>query len=738
MFFSNYTGAAPSEGRQQKIPKRREMRKMSLGERKTLLVILLAVLIVAQYSVAVVSASPTNAIQNAGFEYTTDWDAIYSTIQGSYAQVRDTSQAHGGSASGLTKTQYPKQEFCSAALRQSLDIPVKNLSTFHYWIRKGDDAQYGYYHAQARITLTGNYKLSYYHEFDGSDPPEDGTFYKYIEISNRITRPNRWAYISRNLISDLVDKFGTSVLDRNVTAIELISRGTKNLETGATYGQIVNWDDIYMECDPADMSITLTSETFDGQTNVGKIRFDNIFYQVLPATVEKHPEIYPATAIPPHGGYFFAYWEVYGSASVSDVYSQTTSVTLWGPSTLKAVFTPYEHAWTFMVYIGGDNNLAVGNWHHNVTNQLEMIGSTDHVAVFAMLDNSDTDGEPALDGQEIEWKYSDYHYYITQDTDPNNISSDPIWSDSEINSGDPDTLFDFVNRSVHHSPAQHYALILMDHGLGVEGVIRDHILPTAGGRQVYSSAGDYIEMPELREALERIEDESEVTVGLLGFHACIMGEVEVAYQTMNLTEVSVASEDLQYVESWPYEWILGNLTANPFKNSEELGELIVDCAGNFAETHMDEETYTYGTDMTAVNVSKTDSVAKSVSDLGGWLKDNLGTYRSEIEWARAHIKEYEYEGDGLDYVDAFNMTQVLAQSISDTTLQSLCQFVQQNITAAVISRWFRSDAADSHGLSLFFPDQPGDYLDCYREPLLNMSTLYCWDDFLEAYLEIES
>jgi len=92
---------------------------MSLGERKTLLVILLAVLIVAQYSVAVVSASPTNAIQNAGFEYTTDWDAIYSTIQGSYAQVRDTSQAHGGSASGLTKTQYPKQEFCSAALRKA-------------------------------------------------------------------------------------------------------------------------------------------------------------------------------------------------------------------------------------------------------------------------------------------------------------------------------------------------------------------------------------------------------------------------------------------------------------------------------------------------------------------------------------------------------------------------------------------------------------------------------------------
>lgn len=696
----------------------------SLKRLANLMVVLLVLSFVTPHLVSIGYASSTNAVGNPSFESSTHWQARYSTFLGGYAKVQDSSTKHSGSYSGLTRTIYPKQEYCSGSLYQDFpDVPVENLSTFYYWIRKGRSAASGYYQGKVCIYLTGGYKLYYFHGFDGSSPPPDGTKYKYINAGN--PKKYFWIQISRNLCTDLVDKFGASILDRSISKIELYSFGSKNLRTQQRYGQDVNWDDIFIESECVSLNISLTSSTVDGYADVGTITFNDTVY-TLPDTAQEYVGSYSVTANSPEG-YLFDHWENSGGLFVSNSTSQNTTVTVTDSGTLEAVYT--TRLWTFMVYMSGDNNLDY--WERIMINDMERIGSTDEVTVLAMLDRDDTDGTPPEPGLKVTQKYYEKHYYITKDDDDETITSPVIWYDTEVNMGDPNTLVDFLNRSIEGYSAQHYALILMDHGHGFKGIIQD-----CNPQYYWDFAGDWLEMPELKWALNKSKNETGCDINVIGCHACLMAETEVVYQTMDFGEVFVASEELMYTDSWPYHWILGNLTEDPLMDPAELGSQIVTCHKDYAEAYIYNSTeYPYGSTVSAANMTEIDAVAGSISNLGNWLKNNLETYEADIHWTRDNVKEY-YDNKS-DYVDAYHLAELLSQRISDSTLQNLCQQVRQNIADAVISEWHRSDAEGSHGLSLFFPDKKSDYEDFEDEyDVLDISATYLWDEFLKEYLDM--
>lgn len=191
-----------------------------------------------------VATANFNFIQNPGFESSAAWEPYYSTLAGTYAKVQDSANKHTGTYSGLTQTTGCKQEYASASLYQTLNVSVQMTGTFYYWIRKGTSAVHGYSTGRVRIYLAGGYTLCYYHGFDGSAPPQDDAANKYINIGNTAT--NTWVQITRNLHDDLVAKFGSSIQTRTITGIDLVSTGQKDFDTGHVYGQIVNWDDLYL------------------------------------------------------------------------------------------------------------------------------------------------------------------------------------------------------------------------------------------------------------------------------------------------------------------------------------------------------------------------------------------------------------------------------------------------------------------------------------------------------------
>jgi len=122
--------------------------------------------------------------------------------------------------------------------------------------------------------------------------------------------------------------------------------------------------------------------------------------------------------------------------------------------------------WTFMVYLDADNNLeAVG-----IDDFLEMasVGSTADVRIVVQMDRSPL-GPP--DGSRA---YGDWttarRYLIAKDMTPD---AAPIVDMGEVNMGDPQTLIDFVTWGITAFPADHYFLVLWDHGIGWQGVVID-------------------------------------------------------------------------------------------------------------------------------------------------------------------------------------------------------------------------------------------------------------------------
>ncbi|MCX7804014.1 MAG: clostripain-related cysteine peptidase [Planctomycetota bacterium] len=112
---------------------------------------------------------------------------------------------------------------------------------------------------------------------------------------------------------------------------------------------------------------------------------------------------------------------------------------------------------------------------------------------------------------------------------------------------------------------------------------------------------------QMREAL----DAAGVRLDLIGFDACLMGMIEVAYELKDIgASVMVASEKTEPGPGWPYDTILRGLVANPSWTPAQLASRIVDA---YYESYG-------GETMAAFDLSRIGSLAEAVWSLADALR----------------------------------------------------------------------------------------------------------------------
>ena len=104
--------------------------------------------------------------------------------------------------------------------------------------------------------------------------------------------------------------------------------------------------------------------------------------------------------------------------------------------------------WTIMVYLAGDNNLDSAGVVD--LNEMKTIGTSDRVAVLAQFDRAGNKGVTT-------------RYCLRKGT---TLARDAVLTLGETNMGDPRVLEDFVTWGVTNYPADHYLLVLWNHGAG--------------------------------------------------------------------------------------------------------------------------------------------------------------------------------------------------------------------------------------------------------------------------------
>lgn len=100
----------------------------------------------------------------------------------------------------------------------------------------------------------------------------------------------------------------------------------------------------------------------------------------------------------------------------------------------------------------------------------------------------------------------------------------------------PQTLSDFVIWAQANFPAQHYALILWNHGDGTNG----YGLDTSE-----TGNGDTMTLPELQQAYQTIAQQIENPLEVVVYDVCLMASIEVAEVTATVASVSRIDRDFR-------------------------------------------------------------------------------------------------------------------------------------------------------------------------------------------------
>lgn len=375
-----------------------------------------------------------------------------------------------------------------------------------------------------------------------------------------------------------------------------------------------------------------------------------------------------------------------------------------------------KKAWTVMVYMAGNN---LESFALNDFLEMASVGSTQDVNVVVQLDRTAQYAGTAADDTRFgDW--SDTRRGLVQAGD----QPSSLWGESvgEQDMGNPQTLQDFVDWSVNHYTADHYALVLWGHGDG-QTVAFDDI------------SHDGIRASELSTVLSQMPQKLDV----LGADSCFMGNVEFAYQIQDHASVLVASQEDELGTGWTYDTLLQDLTANPAMDAIDFGKTIVRRYGEYYSTVSATNSLT----LSAVELSSLGSISQpdrligSLNLFANTLKHTAASSLTQIDRIR---DRYDMQGKPDGYCDLLNLCTSIA---SHSSLPARVRNAATNVLNALgtINGWYYSSTFDAqtgldthNGLSTYFADrhttpQPND-----RDQTLKFAQDTQWDDLLNSDL----
>jgi hypothetical protein len=184
-----------------------------------------------------------------------------------------------------------------------------------------------------------------------------------------------------------------------------------------------------------------------------------------------------------------------------------------------------KSAWTVLVYMAADNNLE--KFALDDLSEMLAAESSEDVNVLVQIDRASGFYELGL-GQTAAWESMKRFRVRTG-------ALEEVADLGELNTGDPETLSDFVSWGFRSYPSERRMLVLWNHGNAWRGY---------GGDE--ASDHDMLDQPEIGEAITAGLRAADVPrLDMLGFDACLMSNVATAKMMSAFTRYFVASEELE-------------------------------------------------------------------------------------------------------------------------------------------------------------------------------------------------
>lgn len=251
----------------------------------------------------------------------------------------------------------------------------------------------------------------------------------------------------------------------------------------------------------------------------------------------------------------------------------------------------------------------------------------------------------------------------------------------------PETLTEFVDFAYENYTTDLYDLILWDHGGG----------PIAGfGFDENSLSGAPMKISELSGALGKTNlIKSGKKFDLIGFDACLMGSVEVAYALSDYGDYMVASEEIEPGRGWNYAFL--DIFSKDSKDTSTVafGRQIVDSY----IAHYDNYNYKVDLSLALVDLNKVKGLSSAVDSLFSNVKEEVNVANfSDYSRTMTRSKVYGYLGDSGSSFDLVDLMD-LCDSLKDSHAESV-EILKRELGETVL--YSQSNMEDTNGLSVYF------------------------------------
>ena len=359
--------------------------------------------------------------------------------------------------------------------------------------------------------------------------------------------------------------------------------------------------------------------------------------------------------------------------------------------------------WTLIFYGAHDNDLS---------NSIPSIGSNDYIDVIAI-----DDGLPYGDTRAAYIHSGGTRTYF------NLTEIDPSWS-NELNMANPDTLSIFVQYCIENYPANHYWVVLDNHGGAYNGVCTDE---TSGPDEILT-------IGDLKTAFSSISSYLGHKFDGIFFAACLMSNLEIAVQLSPYVEYIVGFETTSGGNQLDEDVVVATFLANPDMSPHEMAIELID------EAFITETGFMT---MSAIKLSIIQDLIDDINEFTTLLMDNYQFYGKLIRDAREACDYhgwYDYYSwpllvDFVDFVEEI-YERVPGPSIQNSALNLMSHLVPGDENYAIINNRV-GDASDfMTGLSVYFPAYLTPGFSNYQIEN-DFCVLTNWEEFLQVFYENE-
>jgi hypothetical protein len=328
--------------------------------------------------------------------------------------------------------------------------------------------------------------------------------------------------------------------------------------------------------------------------------------------------------------------------------------------------------WTIMYYNAADNNLL----HHLEKNfdDMEQVGSTENMHLVTLFDRGEYDCKV---------------HYITPDNEIDKINSPVIDYLGDTNTADPQVLADFISYSMEKFPAEHYALIISDHGGGWQGVVVDE------------TSDDKMTAPQVREALSMAREKTGNKLDVIALDACFMSSAEFAYEIKDEADYMVGSQDIEINGGWNMTDIVSGSNDADLETGSKNGISLT--PEEFAEKIVDDSTTNQEKvpTLSALDLTQMDKYGRATKEFARTL--------NETDTPGSIFKELAKKTEKFTFRnirDQVHFCEMIAEhpEITDEKLKKastdLAEVIKEDL---VIANEHSSDYSNANGLTAGFP-----------------------------------